>query len=386
MKIFSIFFFLLIFSFTKIIAQTIYAGTDTTICLGGTTTLHAEVTGGGFGTDSYTFEIIPYQPEPYTGGSPIDPFLQQCSGGSAHDDCYGGPFPIGFTFCFFNHNYTQFYVGTNGWIGFTNPAGHSWTTFISDTIPNQGANVPKNCIFCPWEDWQPGVGSSPNNMFFYLTGTAPNRKLVVYWLDCPMYGCTSLLGTFQIVINETTSIVENHITHKTVCNNHTATQGVHDSAGLVAFTATGRNSTIWTANNESTRFVPSGIKWYTGGFPGGTIVGYGPNLIISPTVTTVYTAVVETCGASDATDDVTVFVLDPAFNYTQNTFCANDPDPVANVVQAGGTFSATPAGLVFINTTTGEIDLSASTPGTYSVTYTISTPCIDITIQSIYDR
>jgi len=375
MRIFLLSFLFLIFSFTRIIGQTISAGSDTTICIGGTASMHAVVTGTSFGTDSYTFEIIPYQPEAYSGGTAIDPFLQQCSGGSAHDDCYGGPFPIGFTFCFFNHTYTQFYVGTNGWIGFTNPAGQGWTTFSSDIIPNQAPNVPKNCIFCPWEDWQPGVGASPNNMFFYLTGTAPNRKLVVYWLDCPMYGCTSLLGSFQIVINETTSIVDNHITNKSVCSNHTATQGVHDSAGLVAFTATGRNSTVWTATNESTRFVPSGIKWYTGGFPGGTIVGYGPDLIVSPTVTTVYTAVVETCGASDATDDVTVFVLDPTFNYTQNTFCANDPDPVANVVQAGGTFTATPAGLVFINSTTGEIDLSASTPGSYSITYTIAYPC-----------
>jgi hypothetical protein len=41
----------------------------------------------------------------------------------------------------------------------------------------------------------------------------------------------------------------------------------------------------------------------------------------------------------------------------------------------GGTFSATPAGLV-IDATTGQIDLAASTPNTYTITYSFGTaPC-----------
>ena len=35
------------------------------------------------------------------------------------DDVTHGPFNIGFTFNFFNVNYTQFYIGSNGWIGFS---------------------------------------------------------------------------------------------------------------------------------------------------------------------------------------------------------------------------------------------------------------------------
>jgi hypothetical protein len=53
---FTISFFLLLCLFSRINGQTINAGADTSICLGGTATLHAEVTGGGLGTDSYTFE------------------------------------------------------------------------------------------------------------------------------------------------------------------------------------------------------------------------------------------------------------------------------------------------------------------------------------------
>jgi hypothetical protein len=43
--------------------------------------------------------------------------------------------------------------------------------------------------------------------------------------------------------------------------------------------------------------------------------------------------------------------------------------------QLGGTFSATPAGLV-IDATTGVIDLGASSPNTYDITYSFGTaPC-----------
>ena len=84
-----------------------------------------------------------------------------------------------------------------------------------------------------------------------------------------------------------------------------------DSTGTVAFTATGRNDTPWSASNESTRFVPSGIVWYTGGYPGGTIVGYGTPITFSPTVTTTYTAVVTLCDQTTAQANVTVTLSVP---------------------------------------------------------------------------
>ena len=35
------------------------------------------------------------------------------------DDGVEGPFPIGFSFPFFGNNYTEFYIGANGWISFS---------------------------------------------------------------------------------------------------------------------------------------------------------------------------------------------------------------------------------------------------------------------------
>ena len=62
--------------------------------------------------------------------------------------------------------------------------------------------------------------------------------------------------------------------------------------------------------------------------------------------------------------------LNATFDYTPSDFCQSDVDPIPNVTTPGGVFTST-MGLVFANSTTGEINLTASTPGTYTVTYTV---------------
>ncbi|MEI6898690.1 MAG: PKD-like domain-containing protein [Bacteroidota bacterium] len=341
---------------------------DTTICLGGTATLTGQNTGGGYGTNSYSFQLYPYSPEPYTGGTAV-------TFGSNQDDQIAGPFDIGFTFCFFNATYSQFYIGTNGWIGFT--YNSAWTTFSPDTLPNSNSGVPKNCIMAPWQDWHPGVtsGFGPPYIYYYTTGIAPFRKLVAYWSNCPLYGCTTTYGTFQIVLNEQNSIIENHLTNKPACNSwqlNRATQGVQNDLGTVAFTAAGRNNSSWTTTNESTRFVPDGMTWYQGSYPTGPIVGYTSQINVSPTVTTRYTCASSKCGGAVDTASVVVHVVNPTFNYSANSFCQSLGTAIPTIVQSGGTFISLPAGLVFISNLTGMIDLTASTPGTYSVLYTLT--------------
>ena len=295
------------------------------------------------------------------------------------DDCVSGPFPIGFDFCFFNKTYTQFWIGSNGWISFSQPPGTQWDTFTATTIPNTAADVPKNVIFFPWEDWLPCKGLSLN-VSYYTEGSAPNRKLVVNFSGTTFYNCNGTqFATFQAVLNEQTSIIENNIQSKPICvapgGPEGATQGVQDSTGTIAFWATGRNDTPWSATNESTRFVPSGLTWYTGGYPGGTIVGYGSPISFNPTVTTTYTAVVQLCDGTTAQGNVTVTVNNPQFTYSQSDYCQSDPDPTPTIVTSGGIFTSSPPGLVFLSAATGAINLGASTPGTYIINYTLPFAC-----------
>ncbi|NHN28208.1 hypothetical protein FIA58_021265, partial [Flavobacterium jejuense] len=65
---------------------------------------------------------------------------------------------------------------------------------------------------------------------------------------------------------------------------------------------------------------------------------------------------------------------------------ASDPTPTISGL-AGGTFASSPAGLS-INASTGAIDVSASTPATYTVTYTTAGSCpnsssVSVTVNAL---
>jgi hypothetical protein len=62
------------------------------------------------------------------------------------------------------------------------------------------------------------------------------------------------------------------------------------------------------------------------------------------------------------------------FTYAAAAYCSNgtNPLPVFGAGASGGVFSASASGLVFVSTATGEINLLASTPGTYTITNNIA--------------
>ncbi len=375
-------------------AQTIVITGNNIICNGQSTTLHAETSGTSPGTTSYTFEFIDFLTHPlFSGGTSIDQDFTGCTSGG-HDDCWaGGPPPlhsgydIGFTFCFFNQNYTKFYVGSNGWIGFTDPTGHQWTTYVATRIPSIVETVPKNCIFAPWQDWYPGASGTGNNVFYYTSGTAPSRKLVVYWTNCPLFNCQAAggayRGTFMIVLNEENSSIENFIQAKPNCasSSEGSTQGVLNSDGSIAFTATGRNYQVWQAFDEGTRFSPSGIIWYKDAYPGGTIVGYGSDITLSPATTTQYYAVTGTCNGGSASDNLTVIVnplpLPTISGPVSECIGVTSVAYSTESSLTGYTWTISPGGLITSGAGTDAIAVSWNTAGTQnvSVNYTDANGC-----------
>jgi len=80
------------------------------------------------------------------------------------------------------------------------------------------------------------------------------------------------------------------------------------------------------------------------------------------------------CSEVTATSDVTITKLPIAgFTYASEAYCTNgtNPSPVMGEGAVKGLFSST-AGLEFVSLTTGEINLTASSPGTYTITNTIA--------------
>jgi gliding motility-associated-like protein len=286
------------------------------------------------------------------------PYVAQTNTGTSlfmTDDSQQGPFNIGFNFCFFGTTYTQFYVGSNGWISFS---GGQPVTFTSQQIPTGNVLVPKNCAMGPWQDWHPGIGGQ---IKYQVQGVAPCRKLVVSWINMPMFSCTSNLGTFHIVIYESTNYIENHIANKPAClqwQSGTATQGIHNLAGTIGIATPGRNSTTWTTVNNSYRWTPSGpavtptLTWYQVGNP--NPIGTGPTITVTPPLVGAnYTChlVYPICNAGWSTCNAgignlgpdTVFVapgppqLPPPNLILQTPQCNNGCDGSITVVPNGGT-------------------------------------------------
>ncbi len=125
-------------------------------------------------------------------------------------------------------------------------------------------------------------------------------------------------------------------------------------------------------DGESTILTASGANSYT--WSNGVT---GASITVSPSTTTLFTATgtdSNGCTSSGATT-ITVNAQDSAaFSYAASAFCANGTDPTPTITgTAGGAFTST-AGIT-LNSSTGEIDLDASTVGTYSITYTTTGVC-----------
>lgn len=283
----------------------IIASQDTTICLSTSADITATFDTTLRLTNSYLIQTIPHQPMPTNVGTIIPGLI---------DDKYYGPYQIGFNFCYFGATWTQFYVGANGWISFTPiPSSPTYDPWVTGPIPattnGSGQAIPTNCIMGPWKDWYPG-SSAGGTIKFYMTGTAPFRKLVVAWVDVSLFSCTTLHGTFQIVLHETTNIIDNHLITVPTCptwNSGHGVQGIQNISGTVAYVVAGRNNTNWAATQESVRYVPNGniinnFTW-TDNF-GVTYPAQSP-LTVTPTVPTSYICKILSCGTV-LSDTVTV--------------------------------------------------------------------------------
>ena len=91
-----------------------------------------------------------------------------------------------------------------------------------------------------------------------------------------------------------------------------------------------------------------------------------------------YTVTYTTSGlcATATSTLITIQDDDVSFTYDSASYSKSCSDPTPTITGiSGGTFTASPAGLTFINTSTGEIDLSATSAGTYTVSYTTSGVC-----------
>lgn len=81
---------------------------------------------------------------------------------SPQEDDYTGPFDIGFEFPFYENTFDQFYVGSNGMIGFVE---EGMANQINHELPDPG--IPNNVIAWFWMIWTLQVAKMGNAIINY---------------------------------------------------------------------------------------------------------------------------------------------------------------------------------------------------------------------------
>lgn len=227
------------------------------------------------------------------------------------DDVWTGLISLPFNFCFFGNVYNQVVVGSNGLLSFN--AGYAngfcpWA--FTSTCPSPV--LPLNAIFGPYHDIDPAVCGDAK---YAILGSYPCRAFVVNFDNICQFSCNNLVSTHQIVIYETTNVIEVHTQSKPTCyawNSGNALIGIQNADGSQGFVAPGRQTGPWTSSNESWRFTPNGapnfvVEW----FEAGTYLGTGTTVEVCPSEPThTYQAVATytNCNGTEVVvqDEVTV--------------------------------------------------------------------------------
>ena len=259
-------------------------------------------------TTSYEVTSIPYDPPfPATGGTPVS---------ANTDDVWSPVIPLPFEFCFFGEAYDEMLIGSNGVVTFdliTNDPGGYCAWSFDESIPD--SNLFLNTIFGPYMDIDPSVGGS-GQINWTVFGDAPCRTMVVNYPNIPYFSCNNLSMTTQIVMYETTNVVEVYLENRVAgCpwNDGNAVLGIQNQDASIGFVAPGRNTGDWSANEEAWRFTPNGdsnidFAWLN---EANEVIGTDPDINVCPEdPVTTYTAraIYTNCNGDVITETDTVTV------------------------------------------------------------------------------
>lgn len=235
-------------------------------------------------TDNYAVSSINYTPYTVVNKTVITGDL---------DDSFSGIIDLPFKFCFYGQVYNQLVIGSNGMISFdTYQANQANPANFSEALPNQ--NLPKEAIFGVFNDmfFSESNGSEIN---YSVIGTAPYRKFVVNFRNGRISGCDSEASSSQIVLSEGSNNIEIFVENKPLACDLTrfknAVIGINDATGDLGLAAPGRNTGIWSAQNEAWLFSPNAdsltpdIIWYDSN---NNIIGTNKNLTVCPTQNETY--------------------------------------------------------------------------------------------------
>jgi hypothetical protein len=342
----------------------------------------------------------------------ITPTFTGYNGASNTDDGDSGPVPIGFGFNFYCGTFSNVIICSNGFIQFDYMPIVWSAAVVHPTQTWPDANTPNGMVSFNMTDLWPGVGGSVN---YTTVGTAPNRMFIVTFTNVPCFTTTSDLNSGQIVLYESTNIIEIHTgeAHGDSNQSGKGTQGIETYSYLPSpaqnfLSPTGRNGgTGWfPGTGTAYRFIPVGPT-APSPITGNTVLCQGDvsnYLISSSPGATLYTwtppsgwAGTSTTTAVTFTSNVSSGVMSVTATYSCGTSSPStlnvqvNPSPVISiqsvtpsVLCSGATVTFNLAGAAQYTIMPGNIQGAGQPPMTdtplsstvYSVTGTSSAGCV----------
>ena len=133
------------------------------------------------------------------------------------------PFPV----TFYGLSYSNLWISSNGLLGFLGSS--DLAQYQNSTIPSRVK--PDGLICAMWDDLVPSASSA--SVRFGVSGTAPNRSIVVSWINVPVYqrgGLWQARYTMQVVLPETGKTIR--VNYLSVGTGLTSGLGISGTVGV----------------------------------------------------------------------------------------------------------------------------------------------------------
>ena len=379
---------------------------------------------------NYTFNATAGSFTTITGG------VSTSLSGGGLDDGYFNALPIGFDFWYMGNKYNTVSASTNGWLTLGANINPPTSFFEPNDLRNGG--TPRPVIAPIWDDLSI---ASTNNVSYNVTGSAPNRVFTIQYLNVKWdYGAASPAISFQVKLYENSGKVEYiYRPEAGAVNRGSGSIGISASAtGSGNFLSLNNSGTAPTASSttETTGIDAKPVSGQTYSFipakPNApTSLSFTNVGVTSMTLNWIDNSGIETgYEIYRSTDNVNFnFVIKTAANaqlsaqtgltpgtnyywkiyavretasnvltgsqctsndalisYPASPYCSNagmvSVVRTASVGSSSGTYSSTPG--LSINSVTGQVNLTASIAGTYTVTNTIASgSCAGYTATTI---
>ncbi len=178
------------------------------------------------------------------------------------DDDISTTVPLNFNFDFYCTTQNQVRIGSNGYITFDFGPINLSLTPMAQKLPD--ASKINDLIAWNWNDLDPSTFTGGGSITYTTLGVSPNQKFVVTYSAVPMWtnnaAPSQLINTGQIILYETSNIIEIHL--KETNNNGwlTHTEGIEDVTGTLGVPVPGRNQTLWKASHSAHMFAPFSVS------------------------------------------------------------------------------------------------------------------------------